>query len=247
MLTKEESLSLKSYLALAPNPEETFTFEELQGYLFGLAMTPGILLPSEWVPVIFAYETPPFDTLDQVEEMHRCLIQVYSKLAAQFQQNKLPFPFSLEELDSDKMEELYAWVSGFEEALALKEEVWDPEENEEIPERTAQQLYHSLMTIQGLVDPSEVMDFFENMPTKAFQEVFPNRDDSPGNREMQIQMFLLASLPLAVVTLQNHARTIENNVNTGSKDELQYKSKTKSEAAGTNRNNVIKVDFGQKK
>lgn len=240
MLTKEESTSLKSYLALAPNPEGTFTFEELQGYLFGLAMTPGILLPSEWVPVIFADETPRFDTLDQVEEMHRCLIQVYSKLAAEFQNNNLPFPFDLEELDSDIIEDLYAWVSGFEEALALKEEVWDPEENDEIPERVVEQLYHSLMTIQGLVDPAEVMDFFENMPQEVFQEVFPTKDDSPENREMQIQMFLLASLPLAVETLQNHARKIEN---IDSKDE----STQTSEPAGANKQNVIKVDFGQKK
>ena len=247
MLTKEESTLLKSYLALAPNPEGTFTFEELQGYLFGLAMTPGILLPSEWVPVIFADETPRFDTLDQVEEMHRCLIQVYSKLAAKFQNKNLPFPFTLEELDSDKIEDLYAWVSGFEEALALKEEVWDPEENDEIPERVVEQLYHSLMTIQGLVDPAEVMDFFENMPQEAFQEVFPNKDDSPENREMQIQMFLLASLPLAVQTLQTHTRNIENVENTGSKDIVKQESTKNSEPVGVHKQNVIKVDFGQKK
>ncbi|MFT5730118.1 MAG: yecA family protein [Desulforhopalus sp.] len=244
MLTKEESTSLKSYLALAPNPEGTFTFEELEGYLFGLAMTPGLLLPSEWVPVIFADETPPFDTLDQVEEMHKCLIQVYSKLAARFQNNQLPFPFNLEELDSEKIEDLYAWVSGFEEAITLKEELWDPEENDNIPEQLVEQLYHSLMTIQGLVDPAEVMDFFENMPKEAFQEVFPNRDESPENREMQVQMFLLASLPLAVETLQIHARRIENIPSKGS---IKKKSTKKRETTGTHKANIINVDFGQKK
>jgi yecA family protein len=244
MLTKEESTSLKSYLALAPNPEGTFTFEELEGYLFGLAMTPGLLLPSEWVPVIFADETPKFDTLDQVEEMHRCLIQVYSKLAARFLNNQLPFPFNLEELDSEKIEDLYAWVSGFEEAITLKEELWDPEENDNIPEQLVEQLYHSLMTIQGLVDPAEVMDFFENMPKEAFQEVFPNRDESPENREMQVQMFLLASLPLAVETLQIHAKRIESTL---SKGDIKKKSTKKRKPTGTHKANVINVDFGKKK
>lgn len=244
MLTKEESTSLKRYLALAPNPEVTFTFEELEGYLFGLAMTPGLVLPSDWVPVIFADETPKFDTLDQVEEMHKCLIQVYSKLSAQFQNNQLPFPFSLEELDSDKIEEIYAWVSGFEEAITLKEEVWDPEENDTIPDQLVQQLYHSLMTIQGLVDPAEVMDFFENMPKEAFQEVFPDRAESPQDREMQIQMFLLASLPLAVETLQIHARRIENIPSHG---DVENKSSKKHKTTGTHKANVINVDFGKKK
>ena len=244
MLTKEESTSLKSYLALAPNPEGTFTFEELQGYLFGLAMTPGLLLPSEWVPVIFADETPKFDTLNQVEEMHKCLIQVYSKLSAQFHKNQLPFPFNLEELDSDKIEEVYAWVSGFEEAITLKEELWDPEENDNIPEQLVQQIYHSLMTIQGLVDPAEVMDFFENMPKEAFQEVFPDRAESPEDREMQIQMFLFASLPLAVETLQIHARRIEK---IASKDGVEKTSTKKRKTTGTHKSNVINVDFGKKK
>ena len=244
MLTKEESTTLKSYLALAPNPEGTFTFEELQGYLFGLAITPGLLLPSEWVPVIFADETPQFDNLNQIEEMHRCLIQVYSKFCAKFQDSSLFFPFNMEELDSDKIEDLYAWVSGFEEALSLCEVVWDPEEYDALPEQLTQQLYHSLMTIQGLVDPGEVMDFFENMPKEAFHEVFPDSDNSPEDREMQIQMFLLASLPLAVETLQHHAKNIENVLT-----ETEYKNEPpeKSKKMRTGKSNVIKVDFGQKK
>lgn len=244
MLTKEESTTLKSYLALAPNPEGTFTYEELQGYIFGLAMTPGILLPSEWVPVIFGDETPPLDSLLQVEDMHSCLIQVYSKTSAAFQNSALPFPFELENLDPDTIEDLYAWISGFEEALALKEEVWDPEEYHNLPEKLTQQLYHSLMTIQGLVDPTEVMEFFENMPSEAFQEVFPDKDHSPEDREMQIQMFLLASLPLAVETLQHHARIVEKEL---LNPEVSNKPVKAPKKDGPNKSNIIDVDFGQKK
>lgn len=244
MLTKEESSTLKNYLNLAPNPEGTFTFEELQGYLFGLAMTPGMLLPSDWVPVIFGDELPHFDTENQVETMHSCLIQVYSKLSANFQDQQLEFPFDLNNLDTESIEELYAWVSGFEEALSLAEEVWDPEEYADLPQKHTEQLYHSLMTIQGLVDPAEVMDFFENMPQEAFQEVFPDKANSPEDREMQIQMFLLASLPLAVNTLQNHARFVEG---TATEKEKPESVKTVKKNSGANKSNVIEVDFGQKK
>lgn len=244
MLTKEESTTLKNYLALAPNPEGTFTFEELQGYLFGLAMTPGKVLPSSWIPVIFGDETPVIETLDQIKEMHNCLIQVANKLRTRFQAQQLPFPFNIEELDPESIEYLYAWVSGFEEALALHEEIWDPEEYDDLSEQLTQQLYHSLMTIQGLVDPAEVMDFFENMPQEAFDDVFPDKGNSPKDREMQIQMFLLASLPLAVETLQQHARIIE-------KKRLGSEGKKKrvkgSRTSGSNKSNIIEVDFGKKK
>lgn len=242
MLTKEETSSLKNYLSLAPNPEGTFTFEELQGYLFGLAMTPGILLPSDWVPVIFGDEVPVFDTEDQVEAMHSCLIQVYSKLSADFQEQNLHFPFDLNNMDSLSIEDLYAWVSGFEEALSLQEDVWDPEEFDQLPPKHTEQLYHSLMTIQGLVDPAEVMDFFENMPLEAFQEVFPDQENSPDDREVKIQMFLLASLPLAVQTLQKHCRLVE-----GKLIEEEEEKRPERKNNGSKKSNVIPVDFGKKK
>ena len=244
MLTKQESTLLKGYLALAPDPEATFIYEELQGYLFGLAMTPGLLLPNEWVPVIFGDQPPLFDPLDQVEEMHNCLIQVYSTLRAKFQKDKLSFPFTMGELDEGKIEELYGWVSGFEEALGLYEQLWDPEEYDDIPEHLTQEIYHSLMTIQGLVDPAEVMDFFENMPEEAFQEIFPDREALHEDREMQVQMFLLASLPLAVETLQNHARTIENLL---SESQAEEKSAKTGMSRKPGKANIIKVDFGQRK
>ncbi len=74
------------------------------------------------------------------------------------------------------MAALYEWVSGFEEAIALREELWDPEEYPDISDRKKEELYHSMMTIQGLVDPVEVMDYFEDMPDEVFQEAFSGMD-----------------------------------------------------------------------
>ncbi|PHR25932.1 MAG: hypothetical protein COA36_13770 [Desulfotalea sp.] len=238
MFTKQESTSLQSYLALAPNPDATFTYEELKGYLFGLAMTPEKLPPNTWIPVIFGDE-PPFPTpQNKIKNMNTCLTQVYNRLSVKFEEGKLHFPFNLEELDTETIEVLYAWVSGFEEALALCDHIWDPEEYEGIPKQLTQQLYHSLMTVQGLVDPEEVMDFFENMPQETFKEVFPNEDNSYDDREMQVQMFLFASLPLAVETIQNYARIVEKILTKSNSDKKPGKMK---------KSNVIKVNFGQKK
>lgn len=253
MLTKEESTTLQNFLDLAPDPEISFTFDELQGYLFGLAMTPGILLPSDWIPVIFGDLMPDFDeNPEQVDEMHDCLIQVYSKMAADFQDRKLPFPFDLHDMDPEDIEEIYSWASGFEEALALNDELWDPEEYPELPEHTKQKVYHSLMTVEGLVDPTEVMDVFENLPDEAFAEVFPDMDASPDSREMQIQMFLLASLPLAVETLQNHARSVQSEIEPQEVVQPEAKPKTKKTKAKANtrtakKSNIIAVDFKKKK
>ena len=209
MITATEKKILKSLLAMTEEPDDTFSYDELLGYMFGLAMTPEVLVPSEWMPIIFGGKLPPFDSADQMQTMTSNLIQVYNSFIADFDNNKLKFPFKIEKLNENQLVALYEWVSGFEEAIALREELWDPEEYPELSDQKKEELYHSMMTIQGLVDPVEVMDYFEDMPDEVFQEAFSGKDMGQNDREAQIQVFLLASLPLVIETFQKHARTVE--------------------------------------
>jgi yecA family protein len=209
MLTATEKKTLKNLLAMTKEPDDTFSYDELLGYMFGLAMTPDIIVPNEWMPVIFGGELPPFDSIEQMQTMTDSLIEVYNNFIIDFTINKLKLPFNIEKMKDNQFPALYEWVSGFEEALALREELWDPEEFPELSDRKKEELYHSMMTIQGLVDPVEVMDYFEDMPDELFQEAFAGMDPELNDREVQIQVFLVASLPLAIETFQEHARTVE--------------------------------------
>lgn len=232
MLSESERKTLINYLNLAPSPEDSFSYDELLGYIFGLAMTPDIITPSEWQPLIFAGDNVEFSTTQQAESMTGCLIQALNNTTKQFHQGELVFPFEISSLNNTGLEQLYEWVSGFEEALFLREEIWDPEENSQLSERKKEELYHSLMTIQGLVDPLEVMDFFDKIPTEVFQEAFPDMAPEMTDREAQVQLFLLSSLPLAVSTLMKHAQTKE-------KDRQQQMNKSRSPKPS----NVIEIDF----
>lgn len=209
MITATEKKTLINFLALAPEPDETFTYDELLGYMFGLAMTPEVILPSEWMPIIFGGETPIFNSTEQAKKMNSCLIRVYNRFTADFQEHKLNFPFDIDKLKEHQVITLLDWVSGFEEAITLREELWDPEEYPELPDRKKEELYQSMITVLGLVDPMEIMDFFSTLPEEVFQEAFADMDPTDSDREAQIQAFLMASLPLAVETLQDHAHTLE--------------------------------------
>lgn len=236
MITKTETKTLSGFLALTSEPDDTFTLDELLGYLFGLAMTPEPITPSEWQPVIFGGEMVDFVSSEQAETMLGCLMQVLNRLTAEFHGNILEFPYVINELNERELEQLYDWVSGFEEALALREEIWDPEDNAQLQKRAKEELYHSLMTIQGLVDPMEVMDFFEKLPDEIFKETFPDMDTQLTDREEQVQMFLLSSLPLAVTTLKKHAYAMQKK-QSGPKVVAAQKKSTSSSAK------IIKVDF----
>ena len=208
MLTATDVKNLQNLLAMTEDPDNTFSYDELLGYLFGLAMTPEVPLPSEWIPLIFGGDMPEFDSMEPAEKMTGELMTAYNKYLADFQNNQLTFPFTIDKLRDDQFAALYEWVSGFEEAIALREELWDPEEYPDLSDQKKEELYHSMMTIQGLVDPLDVMEYFEDMPDELFQEAFTGLDMDLNDREAQIQIFLLASLPLAIETFQEHARAV---------------------------------------
>ncbi len=209
MLTATDKKNLQKLLAMTEEPEDTFSYEELQGYLFGLAITPEALMPSEWMPLIFGGELPEFSSTELARKMTSYLMEAYNKCIADFHRKQLTFPFTIETLQDDQFAALYEWVSGFEEAIALREELWDPEEYPDISEAKKEELYHSIMTIQGLVDPVEAMEYFEDMPEEVFRDAFAGMEMDQADRESQIQIFLLASLPLAIETFQEHARAVE--------------------------------------
>lgn len=220
MLTATDKKHLQQLLAMTSDPDNTFSYDELLGYLFGLAITPEALMPNEWIPLIFGGDLPEFASLAVAQKMTGGLMTAYNKYIDEFQKGQLTFPFTIENLHDDQFAEVYEWVSGFEEAIALREELWDPEEYPDLSDEKKEELYHSIMSIQGLVDPVEAMEYFEDMPDEVFQEAFSGLDTELDDREAQIQIFLLASLPLAIETFLDHARVVE-------KKRQQHLSKTR--------------------
>ncbi|MGW8195445.1 MAG: UPF0149 family protein [Desulforhopalus sp.] len=264
LTTKIEEQTLKNLLKLAPEPDFTFTYNELMGFMFGLGITPDVVLPSEWLPIIFGGEMPVYDSMEQMQEMTECLMQVYNKFTASSHAGTLSLPFHIEKLNDKEIEILYEWVSGLEEALALREELWDPEEFPNLPNRRKEELYHAMMTIQGLVDPMEAMDYFDALPDELFAEIFSPENIDADDREYRIQLFLLASLPQAVATFQEHGQELENkrrqqvsaslgqsplrSNKVGRNEPCPCKSGKKYKkccGAPSKKSNVIKVDFPQ--
>ena len=67
MLTAKEKKTITTLFHLISDREETFTMQAFEGFMFGLAMTPGVLLPSEWLPCILGEEgVAHFFSLDDV-------------------------------------------------------------------------------------------------------------------------------------------------------------------------------------
>lgn|GEM_PF-455570 len=269
MLPSDEKKILEKFLSLTRNPDDTFSYDELLGYLFGLAMTPDTLPVDEWIPFIFGGEAPTYKSMKQMQEISDCLTRIFNRFVDSFHDNKLDFPIDIASLDDQQVFTVYEWVSGFEEALALRDDLWDPDQFPKLAKAKKEELYYSQMIVQGLVEPDQVMDFFDNLPDEFLQEAFPGMDSENTDREMQIQVFLMASLPLAVRTLQNHARMVKKKrqrksdsrpiqlpvtrTRAAQNDSCQCSSKGQGGSCcpktaapvGPKKSNIIKVNFPQ--
>lgn len=256
MLSDIEKTLLKEFLALIPYPEQSLSYNELMGYLYGLAITPTHIPEQEWMSAIFSDDVDSVPAEAQARGMYQILAQVYSAFLSEKRMKKLHFPYEIETLAENELEEVLEWVSGFEEALALRPETWEPESDAKVSPKKKEELFFSLMVIQGLTDPAEIMPFFEKLPKEVFSETFLSYDPNGDDRELQVQAFLLATLPLAVQTLQDYGASLESSdrelldlsfpLQPGERQWSSPPAYDKNDPPKKKKGEVIQVDFTRK-
>jgi yecA family protein len=245
MLSPIEETLLKEFLAQIPYPEQTLSYNELMGFMYGLAITPVKIPSEEWLPGIFSDDVDSVPAEARAKGMNLILGQVYESFMAKKMRGTLHFPYQVENLMDKSLEELLEWSYGFEEALALRPEIWEPDENGEGSVKTQEELFFSMMVLQGLNDPVEIMPFFEKIPAEIFSETFASFDPD-DDRELQVQAFLIATLPLAIQTLQEYGARLEKSGVVESSTAKAVPPPNKQHKP-SKKGKVIQVDFSRHK
>lgn len=119
-----ENKKLAGLLALAADPDEALNLEGLHGFLFGLAITPDIVKPSEWLPFVFGEEMLAFDNEKKAERLFECLFSVYDRFIDQREAGTLKFPFNFEKLALDDMPRVRDWADGLFLVLGMRPGIW---------------------------------------------------------------------------------------------------------------------------
>jgi len=165
MLTKSEQNRLSSLLALTDS-DDALTLCELEGYLFGLAITPEAIVPSEWMPPIFGGEMPTFDSM-KAETLTGTLMRTYNRFCTKNYNDELFFPFEGKKLTTNSVGNRLEWAYGFQRALLLRPRLWTPPEND--PGLTGEQHHDIMMShaiLIGLNAPDEISNLFVDMDDK---------------------------------------------------------------------------------
>lgn len=172
--------------------EGKFMPEFLHGFMFGIVVTPELILPSEWIPDLFDGDMPGFKSGEEAEAAHLGLMLFYNRLNEDHLEGTLTDPFdAVDNIGKALAPMTREWCRGFARAMGLRPECWLPQENfNEISNFTK-----AITTILMLSDQRKADDLLKISGKK-----------NTNTERKKLLKGCLTDLPLAIETLIERAR-----------------------------------------
>ena len=114
---------LDEFLMSDKSPDDCLQISDLDGFLTGVVIGPELIMPSEWMPVIWQGE-PDFETTEQAERIMGAIMARYNEIIHQLDDEPGAFePIFFEAPDGRVL--AADWAEGFMEAVELRADAWD--------------------------------------------------------------------------------------------------------------------------
>lgn len=113
---------LDAYLMSDQSPEDCMMLSDLDGFVTGVAIGPELIMPSEWLPVVWRGEEPVFDDADQAQTVLGAIMRRYNEILAQIEDGVID-PIFMETRDGEVI--AADWAEGFREAIGLRPDAWE--------------------------------------------------------------------------------------------------------------------------
>jgi uncharacterized protein len=113
---------------LASLDDEAMLLSELDGFLAGILVCPDLIMPSEWLPMVWGRGNKDaasvFENTNQAEQLVGLIMERYNAAAAELQRRGGHYE-PLFDVDTRHNEILWEiWIDGFDAALQLRPEAW---------------------------------------------------------------------------------------------------------------------------
>jgi len=127
-LTEAELRRLDDFLASDAAPDDCMDISTLHGYLTAVAIGPGMVRPSEWLPLVWGEEGPDFESRQEAERIFGLIMRLYNDILRTFRHDPDEFrPIIYEdESDTDPGPGAELWCRGFMMGVALRPDDWAP-------------------------------------------------------------------------------------------------------------------------
>ncbi len=208
LFTSKEKKQLAPLFDRIIDPDEYFTLESLHGFLFGLAISPDIILPSEWIPIVLDEDLIEIEDEDEADILISSVFNPYNRIMEDHNREQLNFPFNMKRLREGDLERIRDWTGGLIEAMQLRHEMWcmDCPEDMSEDQLTEEQLEIStaLFVLMGIAAPDAAQEILEE---EALQDETP-----PDLLKEEFEADLFATLPAAVAFLMDYGLTQRKNL-----------------------------------
>lgn len=118
----DEGLARLDHFLVSQEDDEVMMVPELDGFLTGLLVCPEMILPSEWLPVVWGGDGPVFEDQTEANEILGLIMALYNDIASRLKRPATYAPHLEIDMDGSAIWEL--WASGFGRAIDLRPEAW---------------------------------------------------------------------------------------------------------------------------
>jgi len=104
---------------------EPMLVSQIEGYLAGIIVCPDLIMPSEWLPLIWDTsegEGPVFQSARQIEKLMNLVMEHYNATIADIGAGKYAPVYDVDTRNDDVIWEM--WIDGFEMAMQLRPKSW---------------------------------------------------------------------------------------------------------------------------
>jgi uncharacterized protein len=116
---------LEKKLANLPIDNDTMLVSELDGFVAGILVCPDLIMPSEWLPLIWGGNEeadPTFENARQAEQLMGLVMEHYNATANDLHASRYAPVFEVDPRHDEVFWEL--WIEGFETAMQLRPQSW---------------------------------------------------------------------------------------------------------------------------
>jgi len=201
-LKLKERERLVYFLLRGMYPESIRTIPALEGFLYGIAITPDIAI-NEWlISEILADRM--IEDEKEIDFIIEILFDAYVKLREKFLLKRLKFPFKIipHKLTSKFERELQQWAYGFYSALHLRPDVWKLEYMDENSPEPPEELFPYLMNLQVICD----LALADEIP-----ELYKEFMENPEEDKYVVLAFVYSKIEEAVNSLIAYAQSLHES------------------------------------